>query len=228
MSDPLQAVLLETIRQQGRRDPLIEARLGARAIISRLLHGLATPKGVHAESLLAVVGGLAGYAAQVSLRARAELDGSDLSSSFHTIRTSDGRLFVVGEALSCSLTADPYSIWRLAAAEAVHAGCRELPDPGELFSHGIDSLGTEQFGRPMVPARHQPSEAALICLPYVWPLLFPLARESCSHARDWPRVFAMAAQQAMAMSRSILEPALALRIIMDTAIAQSKLIISDN
>jgi hypothetical protein len=41
-------------------------------------------------------------------------------------------------------------------------------------------------------------------------------------------VFAIAAQQAMAMSRGILEPALALRIIMDTAIAQSKLIIPDN
>jgi hypothetical protein len=228
MDHPQHTVLLETLRQQHSQDPLIEARIGAREISSRLLHALATPAGVHLESLLAVSGGLAGYATQMSLRARARQAGVDPSSPFHTIRTGDGRRFVVGEVLSCALTADPYSIWRLAAAEALHGGCRELPDLGELFAHGIEALGTEHFGRPKVPDRHQPSQAALTCLADVWPLLFPLARAYCPDAQTWPILFAIAAQQAMAMGRERLDPAIALRIVMDSAIAQSKLILPDN
>jgi hypothetical protein len=216
------------MRERHGQEAGIEARIGAREILSRLVHALATPRGLHVESLLAVVGGLAGYATQVSLRARAEQAGCKPSSPFHTIRTRDGRCFVVGEVLSWSLTEDPHSIWRLAAAEALHAGCTRLPDLGELFTHGIESLGTERFGRPSVPAHHQPSEAALTCVPEIWPLLFAQAREFCPDPRDWPILFAIAAQRAIAMSRDVLEPELALRIVMDTAIAQSKLILPDN
>jgi hypothetical protein len=135
---------------------------------------------------------------------------------------------VVGEVLSCALAADPHSIWRLAAAEALDAGCGTLPDLGELFAAGIETLGTEHFGRPRVPDRHQPSQGALTCLAEVWPLLFPLAREYCADAQQWPILFAIAAQRVMAMSRQILDPSIALRIVMDTAIAQSKVILPDN
>jgi hypothetical protein len=227
-TDPRLAALLDAIRSRRAEDPLVGARVGAAEIRERLVDGLRTANGVHAESLLAVIGALAGQAAQASLRARAVAEGRSPSAPFQTVRTGDGRSFVIGEELARALAEDRLSPWSLVAGEAQHAGCRDLPDLGELFAHGIRSLGSERFGVPEVPDRHQPLPGALSCLPELWPRLFPLARLFCPDPAQWPVLFGLAAQQVLAMAAEVIDPCIALRIVMDTAIANAKVVLPDN
>jgi hypothetical protein len=228
MTDPRLAALLDAIREHHDEDPLVGAKVGAREITDRMVEGLRTAQGVHVESLLAVVGALAGQATQASLRARAVAAGEPPSSLFHTVRSRDGRSFVIGDALTQALAGEAHSIWGLAAGGAQQAGCRQLPDLNELFTYGIESLGSERFGVPDVPDRHQPSPGALACLGDLWPQLLPLVRLFCPDPAHWPLLFGLAAQQIIAMGKTVIDPCLALRIVMDTAIANAKVILPAN
>lgn len=228
MTDPRLSALLDAIRERRDVDPLVGAKVGALEIRDRLIEVLGTAQGVHVESLLAVIGALAGQATQASLRAQALAAGQPEAAPFHTVRTRDGRSFVIGEALTEALAGHHHSLWSLAAAEAAHAGCATLPDVHEMLAHGIQTLGTERFGIPDVPDRHQPFPGALACLGDLWPQLFPLARQFCPDPADWPLLFAIAAQQIISMGREVIDPCLALRIVMDTAIANSKVILPAN
>lgn len=228
MHDPRLSALLEAIRNRRGADPLVGAKVGAREITDRLIEGLRTAQGVHVESLLAVVGALAGQATQASLRARAVAAGEPPTRPFHTVRTRDGRSFVIGDALTQALAGDVHSIWSLAAGAAQHAGCSELPDLNGLFAYGIESLGTDRFGVPDVPPRHLPSPGALACLGELWPQLLPLVRLFCPDPAEWPLLFGLAAQLVIAMGKAVIDPCLALRIVMDTAIANAKVILPAN
>lgn len=59
--DPQQAALLRAIEERRKTDPLVGAKIAAQEVFQRLLKGLADDRGVHAETLLAALGALAGY-----------------------------------------------------------------------------------------------------------------------------------------------------------------------
>ncbi len=75
MTAPSRDPLDEAIAARRGQDPLVGAKIGAEEVSRRLLKAMATDRGVHVESLLAVCGALAGYAWQASLRARARAAG---------------------------------------------------------------------------------------------------------------------------------------------------------
>lgn len=222
VTDPAHDALFEALRERRFIDPLAGARHGAAEIRERLMQALSDGRGVHAESLLAVVGGLAGQAAQASLRASALADGRPEMADFHVVETTDGSTFLIGEPLTRALAGGEFSLWSLAAAAALEHGCRTLPEPEELFGHSIDSLGSEAFGVARVPAGHRPSAAALEALPALWPAVLPTVRRFCSDPKEWPVLFALLAQQTITLARTVIDPCIALALVMETAIAQAK------
>lgn len=225
MTDPSRDPLLEAIAERRAQDPLVGARIGAEEVSRRLLDAMATARGVHVESLLAVCGALAGQACQASLRARARAAGQVETAGLHVVGTRDGGSFLVGEGLVQALFNDPYATWGLAAGAAQQAGCAALPDPTELWRHGMATLGEEAFGVPQVPSRHQPSPESLQLLPTVWPALLPVAQRLCPDPAEWPILFGLVAQKAITMGREVIDPCLALRIVMDTAIANAMVVL---
>lgn len=228
MTEPSRDPLDEAIASRRSQDPLVGAKIGAEEISRRLLQVMATDRGVHIESLLAVCGALAGYAWQASLRARAQADGQTQPPGLHVVGTRNGNSFLVGEDLAKGLLQDRYSTWGLAAAAAQQAGCSALPDPMQLWRHGMDSLGQELFGVPQVPIRHQPSPESLQSLPSLWPALLPLVLRFCPDPAEWPILYGLLAQKAITMGREVLDPCLALRIVMDTAIANAMVIVPES
>ena len=137
-----------------------------------------------------------------------------------------GDTYLVGDPLVQVLFNDPYATWALAAGAAQQAGCATLPDPKDLWRHGIETLGQETFGVPRVPSRHRPSPESLQLLPTVWPAVLPLARRVCPAAAEWPILFGLVAQKAITMGREVIDPCLALRIVMDTAIAGAMVVLA--
>jgi hypothetical protein len=222
VTDPAHESLFEALRARRGTEPLAGARLGAEEIRQRLLHALSDGRGVHGESLLAVVGGLAGQAAQASLRACALAEGRPEMADFQVVGTRDGGTFLIGEPLTRVLAGGEFSLWSLAAAGAVQQGCRALPDPAELFGHAIASLGSEAFGVARVPAQHRPSAAAMEALAALWPAVLPTVCRFCADPAEWPVLFALLAQQTITLAKDVIDPCIALVLVMETAIAQAK------
>jgi hypothetical protein len=228
MTAPSPDFLDGAIAARRSQDPLVGAKIGAEEVSRRLLQAMATDRGVHVESLLAVCGALAGYAWQASLRARARADGQVEPPGLHVVGTRNGGSFLVGEELAQGLFSERYSTWGLAAAAAQQAGCTTLPDPMALWRHGMDSLGQETFGVPQVPSRHQPSPDSLQSLSSLWPALLPLVLRFCPDPAEWPILYGLLAQKAITMGREVVDPCLALRIVMDTAVANAMVILVES
>lgn len=227
MTAPSRDPLDEAIAARRSQDPLVGAKIGAEEVSRRLLQAMATDKGVHVESLLAVCGALAGHAWQASLRARARAVGQMEPEGLHVVGTQNGGSFLVGEGLAQGLFQDRYSTWGLAAAAAQQAGCSALPDPMALWRHGMDSLGQDSFGVPQVPSRHRPSPDSLQSLASLWPALLPMVLRFCPDPAEWPILYGLLAQKAITMGREVIDPCLALRIVMDTAIANAMVILPE-
>jgi hypothetical protein len=122
------------------------------------LPGWVTLKGrIHAETYVASAGGIAGYFAQLTLRA--EKPGIQL----HVITTKSGEQYYLGDPLNEMLLAkterDAESrVWPRAGSAALHAGLAQtrIPDLNAMFQHVVGSLGGPEEGLPSTGPNHRP------------------------------------------------------------------------
>jgi hypothetical protein len=220
--DPKTAALVHAIRERSKEDPLAGAKLGAKEMFQRLLNGMKNEKGVHIESLLCALGALAGYSCQANLRAQALAKGMPETAAFQAIATKDGKQYFFGDPLNNALAGSQYSVWGLAGGAAQHAGAKELPDLNEIFQHTSSVVGSDQFGIPRVPDNHKASDTPINYLKAIWPALFPTVKLFCPNPVDWPILYGFAIQEAIDAGKGAIEPGLALRIVMESAIPMSK------
>lgn len=220
--DPKTAALIHAIRGRSKEDPLIGAKLGAKEMFQRLLNGMKNEKGVHIESLLCALGALAGYSCQASLRAQALAKGMPETAAFQTVGTKDGKHYFFGDPLNNALAGSQHSVWGLAGGAAQHAGARELPDLNEIFQHTSSALGGDQFGIPRVPENHRASDTPINYLKAMWPTFFPTVKLFCPNPVDWPILYGLAIQEAIDAGKNAIDPTLALKIVMESAIPMSK------
>jgi hypothetical protein len=220
--DPKTTALVNAIRARSKEDPLIGAKLGAKEIFQRLLDGMKSSKGVHVESLLCALGALAGYACQANLRAQAFAKGMRETAAFQTVETSDGKQYFFGDPLNHALVEEQLSVWSIVGGAVQHAGAKEFPDLKELFQHTSSVLGTRQFGIPRLPENHKPGDMPVNYLKAIWPKLFPTVKLFCPNPAHWPVLYSLAIQEAIHAGKYTIDPGLALRIVMESAIPMSK------
>src|SRR5450830_333049 len=144
--NPAEAALLAHIAEQSKADPLIGAKLGSRKVTQRLIAGLKTERGVHVDSMLCVLGALAGYACQAAVRAQAAAQGLAEEALFTTVQTADVKKLFFGDPVNKPLAEDRYSVWGIAAGGAQEAGCETFPDLNHIFQHVAQDAGSDAFG----------------------------------------------------------------------------------
>jgi hypothetical protein len=220
--DPAAAALMRAIEEKRKTDPLIGAKLGSKEINQRLLSAMKNEKGVHVESLLCALGALAGYACQANLRAQALEKGMLETAAFTVIDTADGKKYFFGEPLNQVLAESQYSIWALAAGAAQRNGCSSLPDISEIFGHVTKTVGSTEFGIPRIQEGHQPGDTPINYVKALWPNLLPTIKQFCQKPSEWPILLGLAVQEIMDMSKGVIAPDLALKIVMESAIPMSK------
>jgi len=221
-ASPYQEAFFQHIREKSASDPLIGAKLGGKEVFQRVLTALRNEKGVHVETLLAVLGALAGYACQARLRAEAFKNGKPESSVFQIVTTADGKTYYFGEPLNQLLVGPQYSVWALAGGGAAHLGVTTFPDPHELFKHVASTVGNAGFGIPRLPAGHGIAVKPLDALKSLWPALFPTIKLFCPDPAHWPILYGLAAQEAIIASKDAIAPELAFAIVLESAIPMSK------
>jgi hypothetical protein len=215
--------LKETIREKRKSDSLVGPKLGGRALAQSLISGLKDQRGVHIETLLCAVGSLAGYSVQASVRESLVRQGGEPEDKVFVIAHGrDGKKYFFGDALNKPLAEDQYSVWNLAAGAATHLGCHQPVTVEEIFKHAAATVGTPEFGIPRIPEGHRPVDPPSNWVKHAWPKALATVQDYCESPSEWPAAFGIAIQEVMAQAKDVIDPCLALSIIMECAIPMSK------
>lgn len=225
--NPATIALLNAIAERRKTDPFVGAKLGGKEVFQRVLQVLRDERGVHMDSLLCALGALAGYACQASLRAQSLANGQQETSPFVVIETNDGKKYFFGDQLNHPLAESEYSIWSLAGGAAKQHGAQQLPDIGKIFEHVTQSIGSDNFGIPRLPAGHNTSATPLDYLKAMWPHLLPIVKQFCATPAEWPILFGVSIQEAIASAKEVVSPDVAALIVMESAIPMSKVNLLD-
>jgi hypothetical protein len=213
-----------------------------------LLNWLTGERGVHAETLLVSTGALAGFAAQNAAFRSIGPPGTPITNRAIVIAEAGGEQYYFGDRINGYLVRQSgeyaYPLWGFIAAAALEAGMadKDMPDVRELFAHAAKTIGTPDFGIPRAPKEHPTHLTPRKALETFWPrtkeLLSnadgvlvkglsglesePEGRTSVPEAH-WPLVMALVARGFILKTKDILEPRLALTLVMESAIAMSKI-----
>ena len=220
--------LLRAINNEKKTDPLIGAKVGAKEIIQQLLHLLRDNKGIHSESMLAVLGTLAGYACQASVRQEFVANQKLPEEGIFVVATgTDGKNYYFGDYLNKPLAENQYSVWSLAAGAAQSLGASQLVDLADISKYVTTTVGTETFGVPRIPLERKPSHLPKDYLKYFWSTLHPIVIKFCPEPHNWPILYGFAIQEAMVLIKDVIKPNDALLIVMECAVPMSKIDIKD-
>lgn len=101
-------------------------------------------------------------------------------------------------------------------------GVAELPLPASLVAQSAMQFGHASFGEPAWPLGHRAGDTPFNYLQALWTPFRRIADRHGAHALDWPVIGALALQRAILASAQALEPALALRLVLETAVPMSR------
>jgi hypothetical protein len=234
---PSAGARIEAVKYPWEPDGTIVANFAIGNLRESILKWLTTERGVHAETLMVVIGSLAGFSAQVAARhVLASMETPPKNAIVEA--TAGSEKYYFGDLINGHLVAQTggtrYPLWSLVAAAAVEAGVpqAELPDVIDIFRHIAGSVGKPSFGVPRIPPNgHELGIPPRRALDLFWPhakfLLSykdgpgPAKGESVA-VEHWPLVLALVAQQFVTMAKPTLDPRLSLNLLMESAIAMSK------
>ena len=141
--------------------------------------------------------------------------------SLMTVGGANGDEYFVGDAINRPLAESKYSVWGLVAGAAnQHGG--QVPDLNELFQHSASTLGGAEFGVPRYAPGTNASETPRSYLA-LWDSLQTSVRQSAPSPEQWPVAYGFAIQNLFAMAKGHFGLVVLTRVVMDSAIATSKL-----
>ena len=217
---------------------VIACNLALGDLVNNLPRRLTVEGRVHAETLLASIGAIAGFAAQRAFFAESVENEGRAAREIKIAMTASGVKYFFGEPLNRTLfpTTEAEAglrLWSVAAGGAIAAGLNasELPKLENMFKHVSQTLGGELEGLPSL-SNHRPQAPARELLPQFWPLAMmcfngelsgTVAKSGAVSQRWRPIIAAYAANTFIRKVQSVLGPANAIVIVMETAIYTSKL-----
>ena len=175
------------------------------AVIAAQDHRIAN----HRPTLLASVGAVAGFAAQQSLL----LDGGHRWLQPNRAKHLDRLL----------LSADPThaSLWRGLQQTATGLGVKHLPNPGKLLEATLRCVGTNQFGVIILPLNYRLVEQPQTTLLRVWAQTRNHFDRRDEKPAAWPSLAFSACTRRIVMDQRQVPPHVAVRIIMQSALAMA-------
>ena len=222
--DVAQKALDAAIEKKRATDPLVHLKIGAQELVQTLLTSMKTERGVHIESVLAVLGSLGGFCCVDSaLKRAAELGRSTRECGIHDVETSDGNRYYMGDPINKLLGERELSLGAMVAGMIHHLGSEDYPDLGEIAGHVAGTLGGPDFGRPRVPDQHQPGDLPINYVRDLWPLILPQVEHRVPVPLERVTLFGFAAQNVIQMGKDVIPPAVAGKLVMECAVPMAKL-----
>lgn len=182
---------------------------------------------IHIQTLLSTLGAHAGFGCQFAVRDAIRMGALPAAGALIEVTSNDGGKFYFGDQLNQPLLEAPVNVWRIVAGGAIHAGAKleDLPDPHEIaaFVTRSATTNTPPFGTIRVPAHHQPFQSPIVALQGNWLTALKYVTLLGNHTLATGWHFALAAQKLIIKGKDIIDPAIATRIVMETAVAMAKI-----
>ena len=163
----------------------------------------------HPPTHLACLGALAGFAAQQSLLVAGGAAWVQPARAGHLDR------------LLLSETPSDASLWHALRGAAHGVGAQHLPDPQKLLAATLRCVGTTQLGRITLPLEYRLHEQPQSTLVQLWPRMSGCLEALQMPAVAWPRLLADAAARRVVLEHSHIPPHVALRVVMQSALAMA-------
>jgi hypothetical protein len=198
------------------------AKVAGQGVLRRVLEAVKDERGVRVEAAATVLGALAGRACHLAARDGVQNQRPEYAGlTIVRVEGADGQTYLMGPAINRPLAGSPFSVWSLVAGYA-HSKGAALPDLEDLFAHGTSTIGGPEFGRP----RYAPGTGApFLPVQYLdgWQPLLAHIVPYAPDAQQWPVVYGLAVQGLFEMTGGQFDLTALTRVVMDSAIATSKL-----
>lgn len=194
---------------------------------------------VHAPTLFAALGSVCGFATQASLFALIQ-SGTRPEQDMMAHTLAGGRTFLFGEQLNQLLMqGDPElhnpGLWPCLSSPALQQGCstQDFPDLNAQFASVASRLGTAQEGVPDVAAAFHPLVATESLREAMWVYMEPIFLQNYPDKPGpygplpkplWGTAMNVAAGMLFNTMFHVMEPRIAMTIILQSAIFGSKII----
>ena len=223
-TDAKESALLNALKEKKKEDPFIMLKVGGQEITQRVMESLKSKDGVHVESVLGILGSLAGYACHAAYREEFVDSGRYQENQvFTSVTGKEGEQYYFSDNTNKLLAEDKVSVWGIVAGNSVHLSQVPLPDIKTLFLQVTKSVGSKDFGIPQVPEEHKPTEQPLTYVKKLWHPLLPAVEKFCEGPMERPILFAFAIQHAINLSKDVIPPAEAAKLVMECAVPMSKI-----
>jgi hypothetical protein len=200
------------------------ARQVGDGVLAHAAKVFADPRGLHAETVLTVLGSLAGRAAQIAATRGVQSGAPEYQGRVNRIaQDPDGNQYAVGDGINLPLFESPDSVHAIVTAPLVAAG-RTAPTVEDIARHGAATMGTPAFEVPRfapgTTARWMPREALgfglqTLAIP---PIALP--------PEQWYVAYATAASKLLAMNAPHLDIEPLTRVVLDSANIGAKLLVT--
>jgi hypothetical protein len=218
------AALDRVIEEARSKNPIVHLKIGAEELVQRLLIGMKTERGVHIESLLGVLGSLAGFCSIDSiLKQVTATNRSTRDCGIADVETVDGGHYYFGTPINELLAGSDLSLWALVAGIINHLGSQDYPDFAEISGHVVKTLGGPEFGHPRIAEEHKPSDLPINYVRSLWPRVLPLVEQRVPLLHERVTLFGFAAQSVIQMGKDVIPASTAGKLVMECAVPMSKL-----
>ncbi|MCE3233205.1 MAG: hypothetical protein K0R98_1462 [Rickettsiaceae bacterium] len=202
----------------------IDNSIIADKILNELIVRYKDERGVHTETLLSCLGALAGFGCQIAIRNGLIKTGQYTEdTAFVVVKTKDEEKYFFGDMLNQPLLEAKTSVWSMVAGAAQSVGSNKLPDICEIAQYVASSVGSDNFGKLRVIEEHQPQEQPIESLKKHWPSMYTQINSYNADQLFLGWHFGLAAQKLIVMTKDVLDPDLAVKIVMESAVAMAKI-----
>ncbi len=224
--DHINQIMDEALDKAKEQDPLAAVRLGGKELVEMLMDGWqkTDERGIHIDSILGVLGSLAGFSCQMAIWELLVRTGkASISQILHTVEGLDGKKYYFGDFLNKPIFSTPYSLWNMTANALKAAGSETYPDAREIAAYTASVVGSEAFGKPRLPDGHNLSDVPIHYVQTFWPAFLPLLKKRCDSPTQWPILLGFSAYHVIVTYKEVIDPFIAATIVLECAIPTSKL-----
>lgn len=196
-----------------------EILLGGITLFNNLTKQLRANGKLKVETLMSILGALAGYSVQEAIREKMVRNmGLNEETVFSVVETKNGEKYFFAEAIDQGLQKDHDSVWNMAASATARLTGRVDVDIDEIIRYNTRTLGSTAFGVPRLPQQLKPSHIPSYYVEHMWAALRPGLDRFTDDPLQWPLIFSVAIQRALILTASTLNPSISLKIIMESAV----------
>lgn len=213
--------MLEQLRKAETDDPMVRPRLAGRVLHDLACKSAVSNEIIKPENLFAALASNGGFSCLMA--AQFETAASGAADALTIVETNDGNLYYFGDLPNRYLIESRLSLLSLALGAAQSDGANiSLDIVYQAMRHVAQTIGSEDFGVPQLPALSKPDHLPIDYLQPLWSVFQEALQQYEVPTEYWPASFGFALQDVFAAYKARIDPSTAAQICIEYAVPMAK------